>query len=174
MKKNRTRSQGEAPPAGTQDPPQKVVTSGASRRDHNGPDCSQRRNAKPRQRKSEINLDMAKEKRNTSHDLRGGPCLRLSLQLSPLHNLRCLSFLNALNIAQTIGPQSLPGFAMARAANWTSVVRWIALRRAKMRIVQTPRSWLASPASLHLLHPRIRGGLRRKDRNILCCRYARF
>src|SRR5580765_8689868 len=91
---------------------------------------------RPGRTKSEILLDTAKEKRNTRCDLRGGPCLRHSPQYSPLQNLRCLSFLNALNIAQTIGSQSLPSFAMARVVFWTNVVRRIALRRTeKKRIV---------------------------------------
>src|SRR6267154_3778685 len=87
-----------------------------------------------RQRKSEMVLDMANKKRNTACDLRGGPCLRHSPQYPPQQLLRCLSFLNALNIAQTTGPQSLPSFAMARVANCRGAFRRIALRRNIKRL----------------------------------------
>jgi len=87
-----------------------------------------------RQRKSEINLDMANKRRNTVRDLRGGPCLRHSPLYPPQQLLRCLSFLNALNIAQTTGPQSLPSFAMAHVVNYRGAFRRIALRRNTKRL----------------------------------------
>ena len=85
-----------------------------------------------RQRKDEC-LDIANKKRNTGDDLRGGLCLQLSPQYSPIQLPRCLSFPNALNIAQTQGSQSLPSFAKTRVVNCTSLFLRIALRRDEAR-----------------------------------------